>query len=85
MITALCHFASSRYNSGIRFHHFLKEASLNMQWPHKIKRVGFAVTQHTKEFGILTMIKSSLLLRTAEYSCKHHPVIDPTEDYTNQT
>lgn len=49
------------------------QSSRNMQWLHKIKRVGFVMTQHTKEFGILTMIKLSLSLRTAEYSCKHHP------------
>ncbi|CAL8356225.1 unnamed protein product [Merluccius merluccius] len=37
-----------RYNSSLSFHCFPKNSRLRAQWIHKIKRMGFIVTNHTK-------------------------------------
>ncbi len=40
--------ASSRYNSVLSFHRFPQDASLGAKWLHRVRRVHFTVTQHTK-------------------------------------
>ena len=38
----------SRYNSHLSFHCFPKDTCLRARWQHKIRRVEYLVTQHTK-------------------------------------